>query len=68
MIRIKPERDVCPQRKRMLDMYRVAMTGWPEMLKVQIEMNRRKKPHVTDLGKLLSWLSEMNVTEYTLLQ
>ena len=36
----------------------------PEILKVQVEMNPRKKPYVTEMGKLLRWLKKMNVTEY----
>ena len=31
-------------------------------LKVQVEMNPRKKPYVTEMEKLLRWLKKMNVT------
>ena len=51
MIKIKAgsdERDVWPIRKRILDMHRVGKTGWPEKLKVQAEVNPRKKPYVTE--------------------
>ena len=67
MIKIKPgseERDVWPIRKRILDMHRVGKTGWPEKLKVQVEVNPRKEPYVTEMGKLLRWLKKMSVTEY----
>ena len=36
---------------------------WPEKLKVQVEMNPRKKPYVTEMGKLLRWLKKMCVNE-----
>ena len=52
-IKVKPgcdARDVWPVRNRTLDMHRTAMLGWPEKLKVQVEMNPRKKP--TEMGKL----------------
>ena len=65
-IKIKPgcdERDVWPLRNRILDMHRTGMTGWPENLKVQVEVNPRKKPYVTEMGKLLRWLRKMDVTE-----
>ena len=45
-------------------MHRTGMTGWPEILKVQVEMNPRKEPYVTEMGKLLRWLKKTNVTEY----
>ena len=67
MIRIKPgcdERNVWPIRNRTLDMHRAGMTGLPEILKVQVEMNPSKKSYVTELGKLLRWLKKMNATEY----
>ena len=67
MIRIKPEcdeRDVWPIRNRTLDMHRNGMMEWPEILKVQVEMNPSKKSYVTEMGKLLRWLEKMNVTEY----
>ena len=66
MIRIKPgreEKDVWPIRNRILDMHRVGKTGWPEKL-VQVEVNPRKKPYVTEMGELLRWLKKMSVTEY----
>ena len=55
LIKIKPgcdERDVWPIRTTILDMHRTGMLGWPEKLKVQVEMNPRKKPYVTEMGKL----------------
>ena len=67
MIRIKPgseEKDVWPIRNRILDMHCVGKTGWPEKLKVQVEVNPRKKPNVTETGKLLRWLKKMSVAEY----
>ena len=33
-------------------------------LKVQVETIPRKKPYVTEMGKLLRWFRKMNVTEY----
>ena len=41
-----------------VEMHRTRMTGWPENLKVQVEMNPRKRPHVTEMGKLLRWLNK----------
>ena len=44
MISIKSgcdERDVWPIRNRILDMHRMVKTGWPEKLKVQVEVNPR---------------------------
>ena len=67
MIKIKPgsdERDVWPIRNRILDMHRVGKTGGPEKLKVQVEVNPRKKPYVKKMGKLLKWIKKMSVTEY----
>ena len=32
--------------------------------KVQVEVNPRKKPYVTEMGKLLRWLKKTSVTEY----
>ena len=67
MIRIKlgrEEKDVWPIRNRILDKHRVGKTGWPEKLKVQVEVNPRKKPYVTEMGELLRWLKKMSVTEY----
>ena len=61
LIRIKPgcdERGVWPIRNRILEMHRTGMLGWPEKLKVQFEMNPRKKPKVTEMGKLLRWLKK----------
>ena len=56
--------DVRPLRNRILDMHRTGMTGWPEKLKVQVEVNPRRKPHVIEMGRLLMWLKKINVTEY----
>ena len=42
VIRIKEgseERDVWPTRKRILEKHRGRQTGWPEKLKVQVEVN-----------------------------
>ena len=67
LMKMKPgcdERDVWPVKNRILDMHRTGMLGWPEKLKVQVELNPRKKPYVTEMGKLLRWLKKMNVTEY----
>ena len=67
VIKIKPgsaENDVWPIRNRILDMHRVGKTGWPEKLKVQVEVNPKQKPNVTEMGKLLRWLKKMSVTEY----
>ena len=53
LIKIKAvcdERDVWPIRNRILDMHRTGMVGWPVKLKVQVEVNPRKKPCVADLG------------------
>ena len=45
--------------KRILDMHRTGMLGWPEKLKVQVAlMNPRKKPYVTEVGELLRWLKK----------
>ena len=62
------ERDVWPIRNTRLDMHRMEKTGWPEKLKVQGEVNPRKKPYVTEMGKLLRWLKKMSVTSYRVLQ
>ena len=43
-------------------MHRVEKTGWPEKLKVQVEVNPRKNPYVTEMGKQLRWLKKMSVT------
>ena len=54
LIRIKPgcdERDVWPVRNGILDVHRTGMLGWPEKLKVQVDMNPRKKPCVTEKRK-----------------
>ena len=40
---------------------------WPEKPKVRAEVNPREKLSVTEVGMLLRWLKEMNVTEYHLL-
>ena len=45
-------------------MHRTGMQGWPEKLKVQVEMDPRKKPYATEMGQQLRWLNKMNVTEY----
>ena len=37
--------------------------GWPEKLKVKVEVNPRKKTYVTEVGKLLRWLKKMSVTD-----
>ena len=61
LIRIKPgcdERDVWPLRERLAGL---------EKLKVQADVNPRKKPYVTEMGKLLRWVKKMNVTEGTTL-
>ena len=66
MLRIKSgcdERDVRPIRKN-LDMHRTRMFGWTENLKVQVEVNQRKKPYATEMVKLLRWFKKMNVNEY----
>ena len=55
------ERDVWPVRNRILDMHRAGQTGWPEKLKALVEVNPRKKPYVTEVGKLLRWLKGMEV-------
>ena len=67
LIKIKTgcdERNVWLIGNRILDMRRAGMLGWPEKLKVQVDMNPRKKPCVTGMGKLLRWLKKMNVMEY----
>ena len=67
MIKIKlgsEERDVWAIRNRIFYMHRVGKTGWPEKLKVQVEVNSRKKPCVTEIGNLLRWLKKISVTEY----
>ena len=46
MIKIKEgceERDVRPIRNIILDLHRAGQMGWPEKLKVQMEMNPKKK-------------------------
>ena len=45
-------------------MHRLGKTGWHEKLKVQVAVNPRKKPYVTEMGKLLRWLRKMGVNEY----
>ena len=45
-------------------MHRAGRTGWPDKLKVHVEMNPKKKLYVTEMGKLLTWLKKMKVTEY----
>ena len=63
LIKIKPgcdERGVWLIGNRIL----TGMLEWPEKLKVQVDMNPRKKPYVTGMGKLLRWLKKMNVMEY----
>ena len=44
------ERDVWPIRNIILHLHRVGQTGWPEKLNVQVEMNPKKKPYVTEMG------------------
>ena len=57
------DRDVWPTRNRILDMHRLGHTEWPEKLKVQVDMNARKKPYVTEMGEVLKLLVKMGVTE-----
>ena len=57
------EKDVWPIRNRILDMHRAGQMGWPGKLKVQVEADPRKKPHVTEMRKLLRWLKRMEVHE-----
>ena len=67
VIRIKAgidEGDVWPIGNKILDMHRVEKTGWPGKLKVQVEVNPRKKHNVTEMGQLLRWVMKMSVTEY----
>ena len=45
-------------------MHRLGKTGWHEKLKVQVAVNPRKRPYVTEMGKLLRWLRKMGVNEY----
>ena len=45
-------------------MHRTGMVGWPEQLKVQVEVNPRKKPCVAEMAKLLRWFKTVNVNEY----
>ena len=52
-------------RNRIWDLHRVGQTGWPEHLKVQVEMNPKKKPYVTRMGKSLRWLKKTGVNEIT---
>ena len=62
MLRIQSgceERDVWPIRNRIMDMHRARMVGWPEKLKVQVVVNPRKKPYVTEMVKLLRWFKKM---------
>ena len=57
VIKIKKEteeRDVCPVRNRILDMHRTGQTGWPEKLKVQVDVNPKKKPYVTENGEAVT--------------
>ena len=66
MIRIKAgsdEGDVWPTRNRILDMHRLGQAGWLEKLKIQVELNPRMKPCVTEIEKLLRWLKKMGVHE-----
>ena len=53
-----------PIRNRILDMHRMGKAAWPEKLNVQVEVNPKKKPYVTEMGNLLRWLKKMSVTEY----
>ena len=43
------EKDVWPIRSRILDMHRMGKTGWPEKLKVQVEVNPKKEPYVAEV-------------------
>ena len=45
-------------RHRILDMHLTGMLEWLEKLKVQVDMNSRKKPYVTEVGMLLRWLKK----------
>ena len=66
VIKIKKEteeRDVWQVRNRILDMHRTGQSGWPEKLKVQVDVNLKKKPYVTEMEKLLRWLKRMEVHE-----
>ena len=68
IIRIKEgcvERDVWPMRNKIWDLHRVGQTGWPEQLNVHVEMNPKKRPYVTEMGKSLRWLKKMGVNEFT---
>ena len=59
VIKIKKEteeRDVWPVRNRILEMHQTRQTGWPEKLKVQVEVIPKKKPYVTEMEKLFRWL------------
>ena len=49
------EKDVWPIRSRILDMHRMGKTGCPEKLRVQVEVNPKKKPYVTEMGKRESY-------------
>ena len=46
---------------RILDMHRTGMVGWPEKSKVHVGVNPRKKPYVTEMGKLLRWLKRTSL-------
>ena len=64
---VKPgcdERDVWPLRHRTLDLHSIGMAGSQEKPKVQVEVNPRKKPYVTEVEQLLRWHKTMNVTEF----
>ena len=64
VIKIKKEteeRAVWPVRNRILEMHQTRQTGWPEKLKVQVEVNPKKKPYVTEMEKLIRWLQRMEV-------
>ena len=55
MIKIKPgseEKDVWPIRNRILDMHSMGKAGWPEQIKVQVEVNPKKKPYVTEMQRM----------------
>ena len=47
------ERDVWPIRNRILDMHRMGQAGWPDKLDFQLEVNPKKKPIVTEMGKFI---------------
>ena len=52
----------------MLDLHRAGQMGWPEKLKVQVEMSPERKPYVTEMGKLLGWLKKTGGNEYIMVE